>query len=167
MKRLRRTAWLVLAIATAGLDLWSKGIWEYPQAPGIDGSLHPTNRPVVESWLYFHAKWNQGGAWSMHVPGGILLWGTALAVPLIVAWIFWSRRAGAWENAAKALVLGGALGNLYDRWRWGMVRDWIDVCFGNVDGWHYPTFNVADIALVAGIAMLLLGGMRKRPAEAA
>ncbi len=168
MERFRRAFWLVPAAVTAAADLWSKARWDYPSGPpAADGSLDPTFFAVVENWIYVHTKWNPGGAWSARIPSWILFWGTVAAVPLIAAWIFWPRKAGAWDTAAKSLVLGGAVGNLYDRWEWGMVRDWIDVCFGSVEGWHYPTFNVADIALVAGIAMLLLGGVRKRPAEAA
>jgi signal peptidase II len=61
------------------------------------------------------------------------------------------------------LVLSGAIGNLYDRFRFEGVRDFIDVCFGDVEGWHWPTFNVADIALVVGIGLLLLCSFRERP----
>jgi lipoprotein signal peptidase len=76
-----------------------------------------------------------------------------------------SRR---WETAAKALILGGAIGNLYDRWRWNAVRDWIDVYFGDIAGWHWPTFNVADMALVGGIGVLLvLSFVDEREAKAA
>ncbi len=168
MQRLPRAGYLLLAAATAGIDLWSKGLWLYPKGPpNFDASLHATHRPVVENWLYFHTSWNRGAAWSVSLPNWLLLWATALAVPAITLWIFWPARASAWDSVAKALVLGGAAGNLYDRWTWGRVRDWIDVCFGNFDGWHYPTFNVADAALVLGIAILLLGGLRKRPPEAA
>ena len=178
MKRTLRAGWLVLAVATAALDLWSKTggtlsgdpsqwPWKYKAGPGgFDGSLDPTQFPVVENWLYVRTWWNEGGAWSMSLSPALLFWGTLLAVPLIALWIFWPRSARAWDTAAKALILGGAIGNLYDRWRWNMVRDWIDVCFGNPEGWHYPTFNVADVGLVVGIVMLLLGGMRKRPAAA-
>ncbi len=168
MQRLRRAGHLLLAAATAALDLWSKGLWHYPKGPkDFDAPLDPTNFAVLESWLYVHTKWNPGGAWSAKIPGSILLAGTVAAVPLLLVWIFWPRRASALDSAAKALVLGGAVGNLYDRLKWGEVRDWIDVCFGNADGWHYPTFNVADGALVLGIVLLLLGGLRKRPSEAA
>jgi signal peptidase II len=165
MRHLRRAGSLALAAATAAVDLWSKAQFEYPAGPpNFDAALHPTNRTVVENWIYFHTKWNPGAAWSVNLPRWLLLWGTALAVPAIILWIFWPRRASAWDTAAKALVLGGAVGNLYDRWRWDQVRDFVDVVLW---GWHYPTFNVADAALVVGILILLLGGLRKRPAEAA
>jgi len=75
-----------------------------------------------------------------------------------------------WYTAAKALILGGAVGNLYDRVSKGAVRDFVDVYFGGVSGWHWPTFNVADMALVCGIGMLLLMGFKrpqKKDAEAA
>jgi signal peptidase II len=159
MQRSRRAVWLLLVAATAALDLWSKALWAYPKGPpNFDAALDPTDFAVVEDWLYVRTKWNEGAAWSVSLPRWLLLWGTALAVPAITAWIFWPRRAGAWDTAAKSLVLGGAVGNLYDRWTWDQVRDWIDVCLW---GWHYPTFNVADAALVVGIAVLLLGGLKK------
>ncbi len=159
MQRLRRAIYLLLAAVSAALDLWSKALWDYrPPA------LKPTDRILVEGWFFIRAVWNDAGAWSVRLPGWLLLAGTVVAVPAIVLWIFWPRRAGAWDSVAKALVLGGAVGNLVDRWQWGKVRDWIDVWLW---GWHYPTFNVADVALVGGIAILLLGGLRKGPAEAA
>jgi len=168
MQRLVRALGLLLAALVAFVDLWSKALWDYPKGPlNHDAALAPTHRPVLENWLYFHTKWNEGAAWSVRIPSWLLLWGTALAIPAIALWIFWPKRASVWDTAAKSLVLGGAVGNLYDRWRWGMVRDFIDVCFGSFDGWHYPTFNVADAALVLGIAVLFLGGLRKRPSEAA
>jgi signal peptidase II len=153
MERLRRSCWLVLAAATATLDLWSKALWTYP--PRFDA----TNRTVIERWLHVRTTWNTGGVWSADLPPWLLFWGTVIAVPALALWILWPERARAWDSAAKALVLGGAVGNLYDRWTWHKVRDWIDVVLW---GWHYPTFNVADAALVVGIAMLLLGGFRRR-----
>jgi signal peptidase II len=190
MHRFRRAPYLVIAAAITILDLWSKAggslsaepsrwPWKYPanKAPEYDAALvssgasllqwKPTDFPVVEEWINVHTKWNPGAAWSVSLPRWFLLWGTALAVPAIALWILWPKRASFWDTLAKSLVLGGAIGNLYDRWRWDMVRDFIDVCFGDVNGWHYPTFNVADAALVVGIAILLLGGLKKRPAEAA
>ena len=76
-------------------------------------------------------------------------------------WIFWPDRTNHVDTAAKSLILGGALGNLYDRAKYEAVRDFIDVFFGGVEGWHWPTFNVADMALVTGIGLLLLMGFRE------
>jgi len=54
---------------------------------------------------------------------------------------------------ALSLVLGGAVGNLIDRVLYGYVIDFIDVYYAS---WHWPTFNVADSAITAGAALLLL-----------
>jgi signal peptidase II len=51
------------------------------------------------------------------------------------------------------LLLAGIIGNVTDRIRLGFVVDFIDVQFGS---WHYPTFNVADIAIVTGAGLLIL-----------
>jgi signal peptidase II len=52
-----------------------------------------------------------------------------------------------------ALLLAGIIGNVTDRARLGYVVDFIDVQFGS---WHYPTFNVADIAICTGAGLLIL-----------
>jgi len=152
--RVKRAGWLLLAAVIAILDLWSKSLWEYPKP--IPGGRAVFQRDVFGGWLDVRTIWNEGGVWSAKIPGGILLWGTALAVPAILVWILAPMRARRWETAAKALILGGAIGNLYDRFKWRAVRDWIDVYFGDKLGWHWPTFNVADMALVGGIGVLLL-----------
>ena len=54
-----------------------------------------------------------------------------------------------------ALILGGALGNLIDRLRYGQVVDFIDFHAGS---WHWPAFNVADSAITLGAALLIIEG---------
>ena len=58
-------------------------------------------------------------------------------------------------RAALALILGGALGNVIDRLRFGRVVDFLDF---HVAGWHFPAFNVADSAITIGAALLILDG---------
>ncbi len=154
MNRKSRAGWLLLAAAAAWIDLWTKGLWQYPDV----GKPRILRRTLVDGWLYMSAVMNKGGVWSLNIAESLLLFATILAVPLVTAWIFWPRRTSRLECAAKSLVLGGAIGNLWDRWQYGAVRDFIDVSFGDVDGWHWPTFNVADVALVVGIALLLVTG---------
>ena len=59
-------------------------------------------------------------------------------------------------TTALALVLGGALGNLYDRVRYGSVVDFIEV---HIFGYHWPDFNVADSCIVVGACLLLLDSL--------
>ena len=54
-----------------------------------------------------------------------------------------------------ALILGGALGNLIDRFRYGQVVDFLDL---HAAGWHWPAFNVADSAITIGAVLLILEG---------
>jgi signal peptidase II len=69
---------------------------------------------------------------------------------------FYARRLQAHETRARiglALILGGALGNLLDRVRWGYVVDFMDVYWRN---WHFWAFNVADAAITAGAGLVFL-----------
>ncbi len=66
------------------------------------------------------------------------------------------------ERTATAAVIGGALGNLYDRVVYGEVVDFVDVYVGS---WHWPAFNVADSAITIGIAVLILQAFRSDDAR--
>ena len=105
-----------------------------------------------------HAE-NRGAAFSFLADAGgwQRLFLSAVA-GLICAWIVWAlrRRPPAWEAGALSLVLGGALGNLADRILRGHVVDFLDFHWAVH---HFPTFNIADIGIVAGVAMLLVYGV--------
>jgi signal peptidase II len=82
-----------------------------------------------------------------------MLLGFSLLAALVVLWMLWKagRRTTA-TAAALALILGGALGNAYDRWRFGYVIDFLEV---HIVHYHWPDFNVADSAIVIGGLLLL------------
>lgn len=61
------------------------------------------------------------------------------------------------ERFGLALMIGGALGNLSDRLGDGVVTDFIDLRAG---GWHFPTFNLADVAITSGVLLLLAVPLR-------
>ncbi|MBI5380170.1 MAG: signal peptidase II [Nitrospirae bacterium] len=75
---------------------------------------------------------------------------TLLAVA-VLGWFLVKVREG-WSRLSLALVLGGALGNLVDRVRYGAVVDFLDFYWGAL---HWPAFNVADRAIVVGVGILL------------
>ena len=84
-----------------------------------------------------------------------LLSGLALAV--VVALGFWLRRvAHPLVGVALGLIIGGALGNVIDRVRFGAVVDFLDF---HALGYHWPAFNVADSAICVGAALLLVDGL--------
>ena len=64
------------------------------------------------------------------------------------------------EALALGLIIGGALGNVLDRVRIGAVVDFVDWHYA---GWHWPTFNMADVAIVGGVGLLVLHTYRRAP----
>lgn len=82
----------------------------------------------------------------------------SLKMAIVLALVVWSLRSRrALECGGSAMLAGGAMGNIIDRWRQGAVTDFLDAHWGD---WHWPTFNVADIIIVLGVAMLIVAGLR-------
>lgn len=79
---------------------------------------------------------------------------TIIALGVSIAIVVWLKRlpsSDRWMGIALALILGGALGNVWDRMTLGYVIDFLDFY---VDQWHWPAFNVADSAITIGAVML-------------
>lgn len=124
--------------------------------------------PVISGFLNFAYAQNTGVAFSMlDNQGDAGRWGlsaVALVAGALVLYFFWrTPRSDDRILGALALLLAGIAGNVADRLRLGFVIDFIDVQFGS---WHYPTFNVADIAICIGAGLLILDMfMSKQKAE--
>ena len=86
---------------------------------------------------------------------------TAAIAIAIAIWIIRERRVG--DQLALGLVLGGAIGNIMDRSRFGYVVDFADLHFGNFR--PFLVFNVADAAISIGVVILLLRAFLFRPAR--
>jgi signal peptidase II len=87
-----------------------------------------------------------------------MLIGFSLVAALVVVGLLW--KLGRSINAtaiALALILGGAIGNLYDRWKLQHVVDFLEV---HIYHYHWPDFNVADSAIVVGACLLLIEMLR-------
>ena len=76
----------------------------------------------------------------------------ALIAAAIVSWMLWRYPARRLLCAGLALILGGALGNLWDRVAYGHVVDFLDF---HAMGWHWPAFNIADSAISVGAGILI------------
>lgn len=105
---------------------------------------------------------NTGAAFSfLSEAGGWQRWFFALVALLISAAILvWLKRlpnGKAWLAVALTLVLGGALGNVWDRITLGYVIDFLDFYY---QGWHWPAFNLADSAIFVGAVMLIIDSLR-------
>jgi signal peptidase II len=107
---------------------------------------------------------NIGAAFSIFEGQRTMLAILALVIcAVIVHMLYRSTRQQKLENFSLSLILGGALGNLFDRLYHGFVIDFLDVNFGD---WHYPTFNIADCAICVGIGLFILCSYKK-PKKAA
>ena len=94
----------------------------------------------------------------------------AIALTVVIALLVFARGllpTERWMRVALGCQIGGALGNAVDRLRLGHVTDFLDLHYGR---WHWPTFNVADIAINVGVWLLILrlwrteGGASGEPA---
>ena len=84
----------------------------------------------------------------------------AIAIVAAVVIVVLLRRGGSpWYNTGLALILGGALGNVYDRLTIGKV---VDFLLFHYAGWAYPAFNVADSAITVGAAIVIFDSLRRR-----
>ncbi len=87
---------------------------------------------------------------------------TSVVVGFLFVWMLYAKTSG--HAIALGLIAGGASGNIYDRMRQGAVTDFIDLHLG---AWHWPTFNIADIAIVVGAAILIADSFRSAPGRPA
>jgi signal peptidase II len=113
--------------------------------------------PVLGDWLVLRLVYNPGAAFGIHV-GDYSRWvftGLALVALVVLGAMVRQTRPDQWFRlTALALVCGGAVGNLGDRLRSGRgVVDFIDVWIGS---FHWPTFNVADMAVSCGAVALAM-----------
>lgn len=87
--------------------------------------------------------------------GGVPWWSLVVLALAICAWmmVLMLRTQNRIEALAYGLIIGGALGNVLDRVRYGAVTDFLDLYIGSM---HWPAFNFADALLISGFAILLL-----------
>ncbi|HEV8067899.1 MAG TPA: signal peptidase II [Planctomycetaceae bacterium] len=146
----------------------------FASPPGRDG----TSVAYLDGWLSFRlfTSFNRGALWGVG-QGYTWLFAalSSAAVIGIPTWLFGFRAARSWWlTVALALILGGTLGNLYDRI--GLpecidengqtvmaVRDFLLFTFGT---FHWPVFNFADVSLVTGAGMLVIHSLHPAGAQA-
>ena len=113
--------------------------------------------PVWDPFLNLTMAWNEGinfGLFDFGAAGRWVL--VAVALAIVAALIGWVRSGGWLQAAGAGLIVGGALGNVWDRVTWGAVADFINMsCCGIRNPF---AFNVADAAIFGGAALLLLAG---------
>lgn len=118
--------------------------------------------PVIDGFLHLTMVWNRGVSTGLLTAesdlGRWLLTALTAAIAIGVAVWMW-RENNRWQALALSAILGGAIGNIIDRVRFGAVADFIDV--KGIPYWGY-VFNVADAAITIGVAVILLLSLRKQ-----
>ena len=152
--RNRRGMWLVLSVLVIVLDQASKLYFE-------QHFQYLEVRPVIEGFFNWTLVYNPGAAFSFLADAGgwqrhffTLL---AVGVSLWLSWGILRGRQSLQMNAASALIIGGAIGNVIDRMVYGHVIDFIQLYWQN---FYWPAFNIADSAICIGAVLMVLDGLR-------
>ena len=155
---MKRLYYLTLSAVIILFDIWTK--WLIVKRIDLHEAI-----PVIPSFFQLVHVRNTGAAFGLGANASskivpILLNVGAIAVFCVV--VVYALRTAVTDRLLQTglhLILGGAIGNLLDRFRFGYVVDFLDVYVGSH---HWPAFNVADSAICIGIALLFLD-MRKKP----
>lgn len=149
----RRLVFVVaVALASAGLDQASKWLM-------LEIVLNPPEPIALTPFLNLRLGFNTGVSFGLFRetleawPGLLGLFKFAAGFGLLAWAVFAGHRL---ERIGLSLMAGGAFGNAIDRWRQGAVTDFLDLHWG---GWHWPTFNGADIALTFGVVLMLMAAL--------
>ena len=145
----RSTRWFLLAAAVVVLD--------YATKVAVLGTFAPGEGRAITPFFNLVLVFNKGAAFSFlaTAQGWQTFFFAAIAVvaSIVISFLIIKNEGKALFRAGLALILGGAIGNLYDRIVYGHVVDFLDF---HAMGWHFPAFNVADSAITVGAGILIL-----------
>ncbi|XKM12997.1 signal peptidase II [Orbaceae bacterium ac157xtp] len=155
MVRTNGLIWLMVTLATFIIDSASKFYIHYT-------FYYQESLNVLPFFSITYVR-NRGAAFSMLEGQRWLLAIIALIISVVIVWMLYKNDVRKKiENLSLSLILGGALGNLFDRLYHGYVIDFLDVNFGH---WHYPTFNLADTAICVGIVLFIFISYKSKKSE--
>jgi len=141
--------WLLFTLIAVGVVLADQATksWIAATIPFGDG------RSILGEWLNF-VHWRNDGALFGLLPQSAPAFAVVSLVVVVLIVVYHQKAGrGVVMTVALALLLGGAIGNLLDRLRWGYVLDWIDMGVGD---WRFYTYNVADAAITVSIIGLIM-----------
>lgn len=151
--------WFVISAVIVALDLYTKSMVQKAFAYG--------EHFTVTSFFDLVRYHNEGAAFSFLAnAGGWQKWFftvVTLFAAIVITYMLIKHHADKLFSGGLALVLGGALGNLYDRLTLGYV---VDFLYFHIDDLYWPAFNVADSAICVGVGLLLLDSFKKEKAAA-
>jgi signal peptidase II len=152
----RAPAWFTWVLAAAVLVLdWSTKKW------ALTFLINSDSQAIIGDFVRLTYTRNTGVAFGLLADRGLPLSWLSVVALVVVVWLALRPSARAWPRAvALGLILGGAIGNLTDRIRWGSVVDFIDVGIGTL---RWPVFNCADAAITTGVILWSAQLLLSRP----
>ncbi|PPD56513.1 MAG: signal peptidase II [Methylotenera sp.] len=146
--------WLSISAVVVALDLYTKHL--------IQRAFEYGEHLTITSFFDLVRYHNEGAAFSFLADaGGWQKWffsGISFIAVLVITYLIKKHQQQKLFCLGLALVLGGAIGNLYDRLTLGYVVDFLSF---HVNGLFWPAFNVADSAICVGVALLLMDSFKK------
>ena len=129
---------------------------DYLTKIAVLGSFSPGESLALTPFFNLVLVFNKGAAFSFLATAEgwqtLLFTGIAIVASVIIGFLILRNRSKSLFCSGLALILGGALGNLYDRLVYGKVVDFLDF---HALGWHFPAFNIADSAITLGAGILI------------
>ena len=154
-RRRKFFSWCLIAAVIAVTDQVTKAV--------VEGWIERGDVIPVTGFFNLLIAYNSGAAFSFLAgAGGWQRWFfivIAVVAAGVMSWLLYRHRDERLFCTGLSLILGGAIGNLWDRIVLGHVVDFLDFHLG---GWHWPAFNVADSGITVGAALLILDGMRRK-----
>ncbi|GAB4538366.1 MAG: signal peptidase II [Haliangiales bacterium] len=156
---------LVSLVADQATKFWARAT--LPSMRGANGRDYGIAQPVIENFWDWQLSYNTGSAFSLFGEmSGARVFLSIIGVFAVGVIMYMLHRARDDQSRliwALGLVAGGAIGNLYDRIAYGMVTDFVVWRYYDA---RWPTFNVADVALVIGVGLMFIDMTQEARAEA-
>lgn len=150
--------WLLPALAVVVVDQLTKQL--------VSAALQPSHTLEVTSFFKLVLWFNKGAAFSLLADAGGWQWlvfvTIAVVAGVIIVRLLYRHPEQTLFCSGLSLILGGALGNLWDRIAHGHV---VDFLLFHAGGWYWPAFNVADSAITVGAALIIIDGFMSKERE--
>ena len=143
---------LFVVVAVVALDQWTKMVAFQQLSP-----VYP--KKIIDGFFSLTLVMNSGVAFGVFsgiessLKAYFLLGLSGITVALVIFYYLFEKNMQLLTRFGLALVVGGALGNMIDRWRYEKVVDFLDFYWKN---YHWPAFNIADCAISIGVTLLLI-----------
>lgn len=128
----------------------------------MEALLFCNDRCFINQYISFEVGYNRGVTWgffySQSTIGFALVTALIIGITVGVIWYAWDQYKHNKSIIGESLILAGSLSNIIDRFVYGGVVDFIELSYGN---WIWPSFNIADMAIVLGVLIMLVSHIKK------